>query len=129
MLFAGSNAETDATLRAMKDVATAGGTRPLSDPDRVALSAAHSVLFGGEGLLDPDGESLDEWLNVCREPPDPELHSRFDALRTAPVGTFGRTFADFCAANGFVFPGVPVPPLDPGDAADGEYPDWYHPSA
>jgi hypothetical protein len=22
-----------------------------------------------------------------------------------------------------------VPPLDPADAADGEYPDWYHPSA
>jgi hypothetical protein len=22
-----------------------------------------------------------------------------------------------------------VAPLDPADAADGEYPDWYHPSA
>jgi hypothetical protein len=22
-----------------------------------------------------------------------------------------------------------VPPLDPADAADGAYPDWYHPSA
>jgi hypothetical protein len=52
-------------------------------------------------------ESLDDWLNVYREHPDPELHARFDALRDAPAGTFGRTFADFYADNGFVFPGVP----------------------
>src|SRR4051812_13281940 len=54
MLFAGSTAETDATLRAMKHVATAGGAHPLDDVDRAALSAAHTVVFGGEGLLDPD---------------------------------------------------------------------------
>jgi hypothetical protein len=196
MLFDGSTAETDGTLRAMKHVATAGGAHPLTDTDRAALSAAHTVVFGGEGLLDPDAlpditpaqladvvtpanrehaaaflavmatvdatvdgerigaaaayvdafgldepylrdlgelaqrkfaevradvarhnvrsftgveldESLDEWLNVYREHPDPELHARFDGLRDAPVGTFGRTFADFYAANGFVFPGVP----------------------
>jgi hypothetical protein len=52
-------------------------------------------------------ESLDAWLNVYREHPDPELHARFETLRGAPVGTFGRTFADFYADNGFVFPGVP----------------------
>jgi hypothetical protein len=200
-LFDGSSAEADATLRAMKEVATARGAHPLSDPDWVALSAAHTVVFRGVGLLDTealpditsaaladalapdhrehaaaflavmatvdgavdaarietadafvdalglhesylrdlgalaqrkfaevradvarhnvrsftgvetnadfDGESLDEWLNVYREHPDPELHARFDALRAAPVGTFGRTFADFYADNGFVFPGVP----------------------
>src|SRR2546423_14389957 len=54
MLFSGSNAETDATLRAMKHVATAGGAHELSDDDRVALTAAHTVVFGGEGALDPD---------------------------------------------------------------------------
>ena len=54
MLFAGSAAETDATLRAMKHVATAGCAHPLSDPDRVALRAAHTVAFGAEGALDPD---------------------------------------------------------------------------
>jgi len=53
----------------MKHVATAGAARPLSDTDRAALVAAHRVVFGGDG------------------------------------------------------------PLDPADAADGEYPDWYHPSA
>jgi hypothetical protein len=196
MLFAASPAETDATLRAMKDVATAAGVRPLSEPDRVALSAAHTVVFGGDGPLDADtlsditpaqladvlvpdnrehaaaflavmatvdgevdvaridaavayvdalglhetylrdlgelaerrfaevradvarhnvrsftgeevDESLDEWLGVYREHPDPELHARFEALRNAPMGSFGRTFADFYTANGFAFPGVP----------------------
>jgi hypothetical protein len=196
MLFSGSNAETDATLRAMKHVATAGGAHELSDTDRVALTAAHTVVFGGAGVLDPDAlpditpahladvvtagnrehaaaflavmatvdgavdsaridtaaryvralaldepylddlaalaqrklvevradvarrnmrsftgadldESIDEWVSIYREHPDPELHARFDALRAAPIGTFGRTFADFYAANGFAFPGVP----------------------
>ncbi len=54
MLFEGTTAETDAALRAMKHVATAGGTRPLSDADRIALTAAHTVLFRGTGALDPD---------------------------------------------------------------------------
>ena len=54
MLFAGSSAETDATLRAMKHVATAGGARALTDPDRIALTTAHTVVFGGAGMLDPD---------------------------------------------------------------------------
>ena len=80
MLFAGTSAETDATLRAMKDVATAGGTHPLSD--RVALVAAHTVVFGGDGELDADA-----------------------------------------------LPDITPAPLDSADAADGEYPDWYHPSA
>jgi hypothetical protein len=199
MLFAGSTAETDATLRAMKVVATAGGARPLSEADRVALSAAHTVVFGGEGLLDPDAlpdiapaelagavtpgnrehaaaflavmatvdgavdaaridaadgyvdalgldepylrdlgelatrklaevradvarrnqrsftgrdtdESIDEWIGVYREHPDPELHARFDALRAAAPGTFGRAFADFYVDNGFSFPGAPEAP-------------------
>jgi len=82
MLFAGTSAETDATLRAMKDVATAGGTHPLSDPDRVALVAAHTVVFGGDGELDADA-----------------------------------------------LPDITPAQLDAADAADGEYPDWYHPSA
>ncbi len=196
MLFTGPTPASDATLRAMKMVATASGAHPLTDPDRVALTAAHTVVFGGAGTLDPDAlpditgaelaaavagadrdhaaaflavmatvdgvvdadrirtatefadamaldepylrdldelaqrtfaevradvarhnvrsftgveldESIDEWLGVYREHPDPELHARFDALGTTRKGTFGRTFADFYAANGFVFPGVP----------------------
>jgi hypothetical protein len=199
MLFAGSSAETDATLRAMKHVATAGGAHPLSDADRTALRAAHAVVFGGEGDLDPvslpditpaqladvvtpanrehaaaflavmatvdgtvdgpridaavhfvdafgldepylrdlgdlvthklaevradvarrnersftgDGsdETIDEWIGIYREHPDPELHARFEALADAPVGTFGRAFADFYSLNGFAFPGVPAAP-------------------
>jgi hypothetical protein len=199
VLFAGSSVETDAVLRAMKHVATAGGARPLSDADRVALSTAHTVVFGGQGLLDADAlpditpdelahalaaanrehaaaflavmatvdgavdaaridaatryagalrldepylrdlgdlvtrklaevrvdvarrnqrsftgrdtdESIDEWIGIYREHPDPALHSRFDALRDAPVGTFGRAFADFYTANGFAFPGAPEAP-------------------
>jgi hypothetical protein len=54
VLFSGSSAETDATLRAMKAVATADGARPLSDTDRTVLDAAHTVVFSGHGLLDPD---------------------------------------------------------------------------
>lgn len=54
MLFAGSTRESDATLRAMKHVATAGGARALTDADRVALTAAHEVVFRGGGVLDPD---------------------------------------------------------------------------
>lgn len=199
MLFAGSTAESDATLRAMKQVATAAGGHPLSDPDRVALAAAHAIVFGGAGELDPDAlpditpvdlaaalapanrehaaaflavmatvdgavdatrivaaakyadalgldepylrdlgalaerklaevradvarrnersftgadsdESIDEWIGVYRAHPDPELHARFDALHGAPVGSFGRAFADFYTANGFAFPGVPEAP-------------------
>lgn len=204
MLFVGSSAETDSTLRAMREVATAGGARPLSDTDRVALSAAHTIVFGGEGTFDPDslpgitpagladsltpanrehaaaflavmstvdgvvdrdrigtarrfigalgldepfitdltalaeqrlaevrsdiarrnersfigsgtnrdrnGESIDEWIGVYRMHPDPVLHARFDALRNAPTGTFGRAFADFYLANGFAFPGVAAAP-------------------
>jgi hypothetical protein len=105
MLFAGSSAETDATLRAMKHVATAGGARPLSDPDRVALRAAHTVAFGADGVLDPGAlpddtlsHDWDFWAHVD-EP--------LDAVRDA----------------------MGVAQLDPADAADGEYPDWYHPSA
>jgi hypothetical protein len=199
MLFAGSSAETDATLRAMKHVATAGGADPLSDADRVALRAAHRVVFGGDDVLDPDAlpditpaqladaldpanrehaaaflavmatvdgivdgariaaavhyvdafglhepylrdlgdlaarklaevradvarrnersftggdsdESIDEWIGVYREHPDPTLHARFASLAGSPVGTFGRAFADFYALNGFAFPGVPEAP-------------------
>lgn len=197
MLFSGTTAETDATLRAMKHVATAGGQHALSDPDRVALSAAHVVVFGGTGTLDPDalpdiapsdlaavvtapnrehcaaflavmatvdgvvdaarisvarryvdalgldepylrdltelaqrrlaevradigrrnersftgedlGDDLDTWLGVYREHPDPALHARYEQLRSCATGTFGRAFADFYAANGFAFPGVPA---------------------
>jgi hypothetical protein len=54
MLFAGSTAETDATLRAMKHVATAGGAHPLSDADRATLAGAHTIVFQGTGELDAD---------------------------------------------------------------------------
>jgi hypothetical protein len=199
MLFAGSSGETDATLRAMKHVATAGGAHPLTDTDRVALSAAYAVVFGGEGELDPaalpditpaqladavapanrehaaaflavmatvDGtvdrarideavhyvnafglhepylrdlgdlterklaevradvarrnersftgadadETIDAWIGLYREHPDPALHARFEALTASSPGTFGRAFADFYADNGFAFPGVPEAP-------------------
>ncbi len=54
VLFEGTTAETDATLRAMRQVATADGARPLTDADRVSLAAAHAVVFGGDGVLDAD---------------------------------------------------------------------------
>jgi hypothetical protein len=54
MLFSGSHRQADATLRAMKHVATAGGDRALTDPDRVALAAAHHIVFRGRDDLDPD---------------------------------------------------------------------------
>ncbi|HXY95039.1 MAG TPA: hypothetical protein VEP49_21455 [Acidimicrobiia bacterium] len=54
MLFAGTPEQADAALRAMRSVATAGGTRPLTDADRVALVTAHDVIFRGDGSLDPD---------------------------------------------------------------------------
>jgi hypothetical protein len=38
----------------MKHVATAGGARPLTDTDRVALTSAHHVIFRGRDDLDPD---------------------------------------------------------------------------
>jgi hypothetical protein len=69
MLFEGSTAASDAVLRAMKHVATAGGARDLSDTDRVAPTTAHTVIIRGTGTPDP------------------------------------------------------------ADAADGEYPDWYEPTA
>ena len=47
MLFEGSSAETDATLRAMKHVATAGGRHGLSDADRATLTSAHTIVFQG----------------------------------------------------------------------------------
>jgi hypothetical protein len=54
MLFSGTSRETDAALRAMKHVVTAGGARELTDADRVALLSAHHVVFRGVGVLDPD---------------------------------------------------------------------------
>jgi hypothetical protein len=199
VLFEGTNAETDATLRAMRQIATGDGARPLSDADRVALTSAHHVVFRGAGVLDPDalpaitpeqlasavadrnrehaaaflavmatvdgvvdsdrigtaqryvdalgldepymrdlvdlvdrrlaevradvarrnersftgrdlGESIDEWIGIYRVHPDPALRERFDALRGAPPGSFGRAFADFYVMNGFAFPGVPEAP-------------------
>jgi len=199
MLFAGSSAESDATLRAMKAVATAAGAHPLTETDRIALIAAHTVVFGGHDTLDPaalpditgaelaaavtdgnrehaaaflavmatvdgtvDGpriqtaidyadamaldepflrdlgelaarklaevradiarrnersftghdpdESIDAWIGVYREHPDPALHARFETLADAAAGTFGRAFADFYTANGFAYPGVAAAP-------------------
>jgi len=54
MLFGGTPEQAAAALRAMKHVATAGGAHRLSDADKVALVAAHEVVFRMEGELDPD---------------------------------------------------------------------------
>ena len=210
MLFDGTSAETDATLRAMRQVASGDGAEPLTDIDRAALAAAYAVVFRGEGELDPgdlpaitpedfattisavnrehaagfvavmatvDGvvdaaridtarryvealglhevymrdlvdlverrfaevradvtrhneasfaghylhESIDQWIGLYREHPDPALHERFDTLRASRPGTFGRAFADFYLVNAFAFPGVPEAPNQqfavPHDAA------------
>jgi hypothetical protein len=198
MLFRGTSHDTDAALRAMKHVATAGGARELTDADRVALSAAHHVVFRGTGELDPDAlpdigpaaladavtdpadrehcaaflavmatvdgvvdgariasaseyttalgldepylhdltglahrklaevradigrrnvrsftgrdldEGIDEWLNVYRDHPDPDLHARYEALASCPPESFGRAFVEFYAGNEFAFPGTPT---------------------
>jgi hypothetical protein len=210
VLFEGTSVETDATLRAMRGVATGDGTEPLTDADRLALASAHSIVFQGEGELDVDAlppispedfavvitapnrehaggflavmamvdgdvdaaridaarryveamglhevymrdlvdlvtrryaeiradvtrhneasftgrylhESIDEWIGLYREHPDPALQQRFDALRGWEPGTFGRAFADFYVMNGFAFPGSPDAPNQefavPHDAA------------
>jgi hypothetical protein len=182
----------------MKYVATAGGARPLSDADRVALAAAHTIVFQGTGELDADAlpdispieladrvpdadhrshaaaflavmvavdgvvdteriaaaaqyvdalgldepyvrdlvalgqhrldevraditrrnersftgrdlhESIDVWIGVYRDHPDPALHARYVGLAACPDGSLGRAFADFYTANGFEYPGVPA---------------------
>jgi hypothetical protein len=45
MLVDASAVEADAIVRAMRDVASAGRTEPLSDQDRVAIAAAHHYVF------------------------------------------------------------------------------------
>ena len=73
MLFAGTDAQADAALRAMKHVATAGGRNALTDADRVALATAHSVVFRQPGDLDADalGEvAPDELASVITDADD-----------------------------------------------------------
>jgi hypothetical protein len=55
VLFTGTPEQADAVLRAMRNVATAGGAHPLTDADRAALLAAHHIVLRGAGELDPDG--------------------------------------------------------------------------
>ena len=55
MLVETSAAQTDAILRAMRQVATANGAETLTDADRAALVAANTYVFRQNELLDPDG--------------------------------------------------------------------------
>jgi hypothetical protein len=195
VLVDASPAEADAILRAMRDVATAAGTRPLTHDDAVAVAAAHHYVFRAPGSInpaaippiapadlaaavteptvrdhavsflcvmatvdasidatkiavvaryanaldrDPDevhqltdsaagklqevvadmarknllsvtghevGGDWNKWLVPYAETRDPDLSARYAALRTLPPGSFGRTFAEFYATNGFAFPG------------------------
>jgi len=102
MLFAGSSAETDATLRAMKEVATARGARPLSDADRVALGAAHAVVFRGEGTLDPDAlpDLTPAQLADALTPANREHAAAFLAVMSTVDGTVDTDRID--AARDFV---------------------------
>lgn len=54
VLFAGTPPQAEATLRAMKHVATAAGEHELTDADRAALTAAHAVVFHLPGELEVD---------------------------------------------------------------------------
>jgi hypothetical protein len=52
VLVEGTRTEADAILRAMRDVATAAGTEPLTDADRAAVVAAHHYVFRNPGTVD-----------------------------------------------------------------------------
>jgi hypothetical protein len=71
---------------------------------RADIGRRNERSFTGRDL----DEDLDAWLNVYREHPDAELHARYQTLASCPAGSFGRAFADFYAANGFAFPGIPT---------------------
>lgn len=43
-----------AVLRAMRTVATAGGTEPMSNADRRGIAAAHHTVFGFDDDIEPD---------------------------------------------------------------------------
>jgi hypothetical protein len=215
VLFEGSTAATDAVLRAMKHVACAGGARVLTDTDRLALTAAHTVVFLGTGTLDPDAlpditpeelagavpepasrehcaaflavmatvdgvvdaahidtasryvaslrlhepflrdltelaqrklaevradigrrnvraftgrdtdEGIDAWIGRYRDHPDPR-GDKLTGDTLSPEWNFG---AHVDAPLATVRHEMGVPALDPADAADGKYPDWYEPTA
>jgi len=48
---------------------------------------------------------VDAWLLPYRGREDQELAARYEMLGALPAGTLGRTFADFYATNGFIYPG------------------------
>jgi hypothetical protein len=103
MLFSGSTAETDAVLRAMKHVATAGGARELTDPDRVALNAAHTIVFQGDGSLDPDAlpdVAPDEVAATVTEPANREHCAAFLAVMATIDGVVDA--ARIAAASDYV---------------------------
>lgn len=54
MLVDATAAEAAAIVRAMREVATAGGTEPLTDADRTAIRAVHHYVFRGQDELDVD---------------------------------------------------------------------------
>ena len=84
---------------------------------RADVTRHNEASFAGHYLH----ESIDQWIGLYREHPDPALHERFDTLRASRPGTFGRAFADFYLVNAFAFPGVPEAPNQqfavPHDAA------------
>jgi hypothetical protein len=89
VLFAGTAEQADAALRAMRHVATAGGERALSDADRVALTAAHTIVFRGSGDLDPDALGdigPGELAAACTKRDDAEHVAGFLAVMTLVDG-------------------------------------------
>jgi hypothetical protein len=52
VLVEASDAEAEAILRAMREVATAAGSEPLTEADRAAVVAAHHYVFREPGTID-----------------------------------------------------------------------------
>ena len=75
MLVDTTDAEADAILRAMKDVATARDSAELSDADRTALMAAHHYVFRRGESIDVDGLSAIDPSELVAAVTRPRLRS------------------------------------------------------
>jgi hypothetical protein len=55
MIVSTTPERANAVLRAMRTVATAGGSEPMSNADRRGIAAAYHTVFGLDGEVEPDG--------------------------------------------------------------------------